>query len=199
MSEDKPPSPPTPSAPEIPSNPPEPPIPFHIGEEYGTAAKNLPPVKIVLIGLAIIVVIAVVVSLVERPHSPATGSIDDVASIEIPDQNAVMVAINVSFQNHGKKPFWVRNIKVDLETGSGNFSDEAAAAVDVQRYLQAFPALKEHALELLKRETMVEPGDATKGTIMVSFPLMPDAFANRKSLKVIIQPYDQPVPLVLTK
>jgi len=43
------------------------------------------------------------------------------------------------------------------------------------------------------------PGGHTAGTIIVVFPVTPDAFANRKALKVTIQPYDQPVPLVLTK
>ena len=43
------------------------------------------------------------------------------------------------------------------------------------------------------------PGGQIKGTIIVSFPITPDAFASRKSLKVTIQPYDQPVPLVLVK
>src|ERR1700675_3042852 len=75
--------------------------PFHIGEEFGNAKKNLPPVKIVLIGVAVIAVIAIIPSYVQWPRSAATGSIDDVVSVEIADQNSTMVAINVSFQNNG--------------------------------------------------------------------------------------------------
>src|SRR5262245_53036414 len=116
---------PQPSPPPItsPSAPSAPPTSFNIGEEFGTAAKKLPPVKIVLIGLALIVLIAVVVSLVERPHSAAVGSIDDMTSVEVPNQNSVMVAINISFQNHGEKPYWIRSIKADVDTSSGTFSD----------------------------------------------------------------------------
>lgn len=197
MPEDRPAQPPVP----LPASdePPQAPLPFHIGEEFGTASKNLPSAKIVLIVLACIVVIAVVVSLVERPHATATGAIDDVVAVEIPLQNSVMVAINVSFQNNGKKPFWIHDIKAELDTGTERHNDSAASAVDFDRYFQAFPALKEHALDPLKREGMVEPGNNTKGTIIVSFPVTPDVFAARKSLSVTILPYDQPLPLVLTK
>lgn len=171
----------------------------HMGEEFGTAGKNLPPVKIVAIGVAAIVVVALIVAFVQRPHSAATGTIEDVTSVEIPNQNSVMVAITVSIHNGGTKPFWIHNMDAELDTGSAQFKDDVAAAVDVDRYLQAFPALRQHALAPLKSDAMLDPGAETKGTIIVSFPVAPDAFANRKSLKVTIHPYDQPVPLVLTK
>jgi len=190
-------------APEIPraSAPasPEPGTPFHIGEEFGTAKKNLPPVKVVLIAVAGIAVIALLASLAQRPHSATAGSIDEVVSVEIPDQNSIMLAINVSFQNNGTKPYWIHTIKADLDTNNGDFSDDAASPSDFERYFQAFPTLKQHALAPLEREAKISPGGRTTGTIIVAFPVTPDAFANRKSLKVTIQPYDQPVPLVLTK
>jgi hypothetical protein len=185
--------------PPSPPAPPEPSTPFHIGEEFGTAKKNLPPVKIVLIGVAVIAVIAIIASLVQRPHSATTGSIDDILSVEVPDQHMIMVAINVAFQNNGIKPYWIHTIKADLDTGSASFSDDAASPADFDRYFQAFPTLKQHALTPLEREAKIIPGGHIQGTIIVAFPVTPDAFANRKSLKVTIQPYDQPVPLVLTK
>jgi len=191
------PSPPDPSA-SAPA-PPEPGTPFHIGEEFGTAKKNLPPVKIVLIGVAVIAVIALVVSLTQRPHSATAGSIDDVVAVEIPNQNSIMVAINVSFQNNGVKPYWIHTIKADLDTGSASFTDDAASPADFDRYFQAFPSLKQHAIAPLEREAKINPGGQIKGTVIVVFPVTPEAFTNRKSLKVTIQPYDQPVPLVLTK
>ena len=188
------PPPPTPSV-----SLPDPGTRFNIGEEFGTAKKNLPPIKIVLIGVAVIAVVALIASLTQRPHSATTGSIDDVISVEIPDQNSIMVAINVSFQNNGEKPYWIHTIKADLDTATGSFTDDAASPSDFDRYFQAFPTLKQHALAPLEREARINPGGHTAGTIIVVFPVTPDAFANRKSLKVTIQPYDQPVPLVLTK
>ena len=179
--------------------PSDPGTPFDIGEEFGNAKKNLPPLKIVLIGVAVIAVIALIASLAQRPHSATAGSIDDVVSVEIPDQHSIMVAINVSFQNNGAKPYWIHTIKSDLDTTTGSFTDDAASPADFDRYFQAFPTLKQHALAPLEREAKINPGGHIQGTIIVAFPVTPDAFANRKALKVTIQPYDQPVPLVLIK
>jgi len=172
---------------------------FEIGEEFGTAKKNLPPARIVLIGVGIVIVVGAMLAFVQRAKPSATGSIDQMVSVEVPNQGSVMVALNVSFQNNGPKPFWIHTIKAELETASGTFSDDAAAPVDFDRYYQAFPALKQYAIEPLQHEAKIKPGGKIQGTVIFSFPVTPDAFASRKVLKVIIQPYDQPAPLVLTK
>ena len=177
----------------------EPPMKFDIGEEYGTAKKNLPPAKIVGICLGVLIVIIVIVGFLQRPKPGATGTIDDVTAVEIPGQNSVMVAINVSFRNNTEKAIWIHSMKADLSTQSGDFSDTAASAVDFDRYYQAFPALKAHALTPLKVEDKIQPGAQDQGTLIVSFPVSPDVFNNRKSLKVTIWPYDQAVPMVLRK
>jgi hypothetical protein len=187
--------PPTPPA----TTPTEPRTDFRIGEEFGTAKKNLPPVKIIGIGIAIIVVIWAIAAFLQRPRPSAAGAINEVVSVEIPNQHAVMVAINVAFQNNGVKPFWIQTIKADLQTTDNNYSSDAASAVDLDRYYQAFPPLKQYAGTPLQREAKVDVGSQAKGTIVVSFPVTPEAFASRKLLRVTIQPYDQPVPLVLTK
>jgi hypothetical protein len=182
-----------------PSTPAQPPTDFQIGEEFGTAKKNLPPARIVLIGVAAVIVVGGILAFLQRPRTSAAGSINEVVSVEVPNQNLVMVALNVAFQNGGTKPFWIHTIKADLETASGHYSNDAISPVDFDRYYQAFPALKQYALQPLQREAKIEPGGQIKGTIIVGFPVTADAFVSRKSLKVSIQPYDQPVPLVLTK
>jgi len=192
------PLPPTPPAPST-EAPSEPKTDFRIGEEFGTAKKNLPPVGIVAAGVAVILLAWGIAAFIQRPRASAAGSIDEVVSVEVPGQNSVMAAINVSFQNNGSRPFWIQTIKADVETSSGSFSDDAASAVDLDRYYQAFPALKQYATTPLQREAKIESGGQVKGTIVVSFPLTQVTFAGRKSLKITIQPYDQPVPLVLTK
>lgn len=178
---------------------PQPKTNFNIGEEFGTAKKNLPPVKILLIGVALILVAWGIAALLQRPKTSAAGSIDQVVSVEVPNQNLVLVAINVTVQNHGEKPFWVHTIKADVDTSGGSFSSDATSAADFERYYQAFPALKEYALAALQPDAKISPGGQLAGTVVVGFPVTADAFAGRKSLKVTIQPYDQPVPLVLTK
>jgi len=169
---------------------------INIGDEFGTAKRNLPPAKIVLIGIAAVLVIgAIIVFTQTRP--PGTGSIEDVAAVDIPGQNSVLVTINANVVNGAKKSLYIHTLKATLTTDK-DYEDEAASPVDFDRYFQAFPALKPHAIQPLTVETKIPPGGETKGTIMVSFPVSMDAFNARKSLSVTIQPYDQ-LPIVIKK
>ncbi len=199
MPEEAPQSPLTPRPAEPAPSPPQPPTPFNIGEEFGTAKRNLPPVKIVAIALAAVAVVLAAFAFLQRAKPQGGGSIDNIAAVEIPNQNIVLVAVNVTIHNAGEKPLWIKTITARLKTDHGELSDEAASAVDFDRYFQAFPALKEHALAALAPETKLQPWNEARGTIVVSFPVTQDAFDKRKSLSVVIQPYDQPLPLVLTK
>ena len=172
---------------------------INIGEEFGTAKRNLPPARIVAIVLGTAAVLLGIFAFVTRAKPQGDGSVDNIAVVEIPDQHAVMVAINVTLHNSGKKSLWIHDIKAKLTTGGGEFPDEAASAVDFDRYFQAFPALKEHAIAAIPPETKIPPGGQAQGTVVVSFPVTKDDFEKRKSLSVAIQPYDQPLPVVLTK
>lgn len=188
-----------PAAPVAAPSPENPKTDFNIGEEFGTAKKNLPPAKILLIGVVLILVAWGIAALLQRPQTSAVGSIDQVVSVEVPNQNLVLVALNVTVQNHGLKSFWIHTIKADVDTPTGSFSSDPTNAVDFERYFQAFPSLKEYAIAPLQPDAKISPNGQLSGTIVVGFPVTADAFANRKSLKVTIQPYDQPAPLVLTK
>lgn len=195
MSEEAPSTPP--STPPDPT-PPQAPIPFNIGEEYGTASKSLPPVKFVLIAIAIVALIAAVL-IAFQEQAPATGVITHVESVEVPGQSMVMVAINISMHNRSSKPFQIRSIQVAIDAGNTPLEDNAASVSDLDRYFQAFPALKQHALQPLARENTIAANTDAEGTVIVTFPVTPEAFAARKSLKVTIQSYDRGVPVVLTK
>lgn len=171
---------------------------FDIAEEYGTARKNLPPAGIVAICIAVVAVIVAVYALTHRAHPLSWGSIDDVVSVPLPAQNMVMVAINISVENNAQKPSWIHTITAALDTGGKTYTDDATPAVDVQRYFQALPDLKQHALDILIPETRLNPGQKVSGTVVVSFPVTADAFNARKSLTVTVAPYDE-VPLVIKK
>jgi hypothetical protein len=172
---------------------------INIAEEFGTAKRNLPPAKIVAIVLGIAAVLLGIFAFVTRAKPQGNGSVDNIAVAEIPDQHAVMVAVNITLHNSGEKSLWVHDIKAKVTTDGGEFSDEAASAVDFDRYFQAFPVLKEHALPAIPPETKIPPGGQAQGTVVVSFPITKDDFDKRKSLSVAIQPYDQPLPVVLTQ
>jgi hypothetical protein len=170
-----------------------------LNEEFGTAKKNLPSVRIIAIVIAVTAFVIGIVTFVQRPKPQGSGSIDDVVAVEIPDQSAVLVGVNVTLVNTGKKPLWIKDVKATLKTASGEFSDVAASAVDFDRYFQAFPKLKEHTLPSLAPETKIPPGGQAQGTVVVSFPVTQDGFDKRQSLSVVIQPYDHPLPVILTK
>ena len=172
---------------------------INIAEEFGTAKRNLPPAKIVGIVLAVAAIVIGTVAFLDRAKPQGGGSIDNIAAVEVPNQNLVLVAVNVTVHNSGEKSLWIHDIKSTIKTDSGELSDVAASALDFDRYFQAFPTLKEHALPAIPPETKIPPGGQAQGTIVVSFPVTQDGFDKRKSLSVVIQPYDQPLPLVLTK
>jgi len=189
---------PTVTPPVQPPVPPDQPSDFDISEEYGTARKNLPPAGILLICVAVVAVIVAAYVLTHRAHTVNAGSIDDVVAVQLPGQEMVMAAVNVSIHNNEEKPIWIKAIQVTADAGGSKQTDDAAPAVDAQRYLQAIPELKQHALNFLTAETQVNAMSKISGTIIVTFPVKADAFAARKSLSVSVTPYDE-LPIVMTK
>ena len=119
--------------------------------------------------------------------------------VQIPGQDATLVALTFTLHNSGEKPLWVHNIEGKLLTAAGENTADAVAAIDFDRYYQAFPSLKENAQPPLVPEDKLQPGQEVKRTIIVSFPVNLDGFNQRRSVSVVVQPYDQPLPLTLTK
>jgi hypothetical protein len=186
--------------PQKPAPPQNSPDDFHIGEEFGTAKKNLPPWKIVTICVAVVLAILGITTYLQRPKSTANGAITDITAVEVTGQDSVLVAITSSFKNNGARGFWIHSMKAEMAGQDGHtYSDEAAPASDFDRYAQAFPPLKEHAKNIFKIGDKIAPGAEGNGTILVSFPVKLDAFNGRKSLTITIWPDDQPLPLVITK
>jgi hypothetical protein len=172
---------------------------INIADEFGTAKRNLPPVKVLLITTAAILVIVSIYSFFDRAKPQGAGSLDNVTAVDLPGQNSVLVALTFTLRNSGKKSLWVHGIEGKVVTATGELTGDAVSAVDFDRYYQAFPALKENALTALSPEDKLQPGQEIKRTIMVSFPVTLDAFNQRKSVSVVVQPYDQPVPIALTR
>jgi hypothetical protein len=180
--------------------PAEPVTEFNIGDEFGTAKRNLPPARIVLICIVAVALIVGIFAFKQRAKPQGAGSIDFVTAVEVPGQNVILSAVTITLHNSGNRPLWIRTLKARLTTADGKtFDDEAASGVDLDRYSQSFPVLKENAQPALFPETKIMAGGERKGTIVVSFPVTKQAFDERKALTVSIQPYDQPLPVVLTK
>jgi len=192
---------PTPAPPPKPPTPPAAPAgpTINIGEEYGTAKKNLPPAKILLIAIAAVVVVVLIASFVKRAKPQASGSLDNVAAVEIPGQGSTMVALTFTIRNTSDKILYVHNIQSTIKAPSGDSTADAVSAVDFDRYFQAFPTLKVGTQPALPPETKIQPGETVARTIIVAFPVTLDVFNKRQSTSVIVWPYDQTVPVTLTK
>ena len=193
-----------PAVPQAASKPPAldlgPGVGINVTQDMATPERNLPPAKILLIALAGLAVVLAIYGFLGRAKPQGAGSVDNVAAIEIPNQNAMLVAVTVTVHNSGEKPLWIHSIQGKLKMpDKKEYSDVAASAVDFARYFEAFPSLKQNSLPTLMPETKILPGGQAKGTVIVSFPVKQDEFDKRQSLSVSIQPYDQPLPVVLTK
>jgi hypothetical protein len=157
----------------------------------------MPPIGVVLIALAVIAVIVGIVSYGMRPKPGARGSIDEAFAVALPGDN-VLATVKVTLHNVGGKPLFIKNIKAQINTDKGEFKDEAANAADFDRYFRGYPDLRDHSLQALKVETRLAPGEEARGSVIVSFPVTLDAFNNRKSMAVVIEPYDMS-PITITK
>jgi hypothetical protein len=172
---------------------------INIADEFGTAKRNLPPARIVLLAIGAVVVIAGAISFLQRAKPQGAGSLDRATAVEIPNQNASLVALTFTLRNTGEKSLWVRGIQGKIVTSSGELNSDAVSAVDFERYYQAFPALKANTQPALAPEDKLQPGQEVKRTVIVSLPVTLEGFNQRRSVSVVIQPYDQPVAIVLTK
>jgi hypothetical protein len=191
------PPPQTPPPPAPPAQPPGPTI--NIGEEYGTAKKNLPPAKIVLIAVGGVLVVVLIASFLKRAKPQASGSLDNVVAVEVPGQTSTMAALTFTLHNTSDKALYVRMLEARVTTASGENTAEAVSAVDFDRYFEAFPTLKNGAQPPLSPEVRMEVGDTVSRTIIVAFPMTLDAFNQRKSVSVVVWPYNYTVPVVMTK
>jgi len=184
----------TPTRPAAPSD-----ATINIGEEFGTARKNLPPAKIVLIAVAAVVVVVLIASFLKRAKPQAAGSLDNVVAVEIPGQGSTMAALTFTLANTSNDILRVHSLEGKIKTATGESTADAVSAIDFNRYFQAFPALKNGIQPALTPETKLEPGERVTGSIIVVFPMTLDAFNQRQATSVVVWPYDQRLPVVLTK
>ncbi|MGH9603570.1 MAG: hypothetical protein ACRD24_14410 [Terriglobales bacterium] len=198
-----------------PSKPAPPPDAGHIPmtEEMDSARWTLPPILPVFGAAAVIAILVLLYT--GRPAKPQTiGSITRVVAAAQPapaapaskkanapatpvQEQSVMVVVHLHLENAAERSLYVRGIRVKLELRGGEIEeDEAASAVDHDRYLQAFPDLQAHKIAALPAETKIAPGAQQDGMVMFAFPVSRESFDQRKSLTVTVDLYDRK-PLVL--
>jgi len=162
-----------------------------ITEEFDSPRRTLPPVLPLAIALVVVVVFVVGIAYIFRSKPVAQGQIDNVFISQKEGQPNSMLSIQVSLKAVGDKPLYIKAITAELTTLHDTYSDDAASASDFDRYFQAYPELRDHAMKPLAVETKIPPGAQESGTVIVTFPVDKAEFDTRKSLTVTVQPYDQ--------
>lgn len=162
-----------------------------ITEEFDSPRRTLPAIAPLAVALVVVVVFIVGVGYVFRAKPVAQGQIDNVYFSQSAAQPSPMIAIQLTVRAVGDKPLYIKSVKAELQTQDKEYSDDAASAADYDRYFQAYPDLKDHAMKPIRVEDKIAPGAEEHGTVMVSFPVDKMAFDSRKSLTVTIEPYDQ--------
>ena len=197
---DQTPAPPPPplAANPAPAKPPAGPT-INIGEEFGTAKRNLPPASMLLIAIGVVLIVVAIASFVKRAKPQAGGSLDNVTAVEIPGQGSTMVALTFTLRNTSDKVLYVHTLQSSIKVPDADSTSEAVSAMDFERYFQAFPALKIGAQPALSPETKIQPNETVSRTIIAVFPITLDKFNQRQSTAVVIWAYDQTMPTVLSK
>src|SRR5581483_1949899 len=168
-------------------------------EEMVSAKWRLPPILPVLVA-AVAVALVVGIFVLVMGRSPGTGQILNVTGVEQVTKDSMLVAVNVAVKNVSKEPVAIKSIHVEMTPAAGApdqsvLRDEAAPAVDYDRYFQAYPALAQNKMEPLRPETRLQPGETQQGMVIVGFPVNQEAFDKRKSLHMLITFYDHSVPV----
>ena len=170
---------------------------IHIGEDFGTARRNFPPAATLVVAIFAVMLAGGIFAYFQQAKPRAGGSIESVTTAQVLPDQLTLAAINIALQNTSGKPLWVRNIRVELQAAKGGQTADAMAAMDFQRFYTAFPALQANAQPALSPEDKIQPGESVKRTVLVGFHTTSEEFAQRKSLSVVILPYDEHVEIVL--
>lgn len=168
-------------------------------EEMDSAKWRLPPILPVLVAaVAVALIVGLFTLVMGRPAG--AGKILNLTTAEQVTKDSVLVAVNVAVKNVSKEPVTIKTIQVEMTPAAGAkdqsvLRDEAASALDYNRYFQAYPALAQNQMEPLRVETKLQPGETQQGMVIVGFPVNQEDFDKRKSLTVLINLYDHSVPI----
>jgi len=169
---------------------------INIGEEFGTAKKSLPPAATIAVTIFAVILAGGLFAYFQQAKPRATGSIQSVTTAQVESDQLLLAAITIRLQNTSSQRLWIKSIRVDLQTAAGDQSADAIAAADFARFFSAYPALSTNAQPPLAPEDVIKPGESVTRTVLVGLHIKPDEFAQRKSLSVVILPYDEHVEIV---
>ncbi len=163
-------------------------------EKFDRSDSGLPRIVPAIIGVAVVALIAGFF-IMHRPKPTASGEIVKVVGADQSDN--VVVAVQIKFTILNDQRLWVRSISSELETTDGKkYPDSSIPGSDMDRYIQAFPALAEAKAPPLREDLKIPGGSPFTGMAVFAYPVKKSDFDARKSLTLKIGFYDRP-PLVL--
>ncbi len=160
-----------------------------ITEEMDSARWSLPPVVPILIAFVVVAILVAVFTYGTRYKPVSSGEVQQVYAVEVPNQNSVLVAVQVNVRNTGdQKPLYLKGATAQLTGPDGKtYDDRAASSVDYERYFQAFPDLRQHSTQALQPGTQIAVGGQKQGTVIFGFPVDKNTFDQAKGLKVNVE------------
>ena len=160
-------------------------------EEFDSFKHTMPSAGPVIIGMVLLAIAIGAAAYFMRATPVASGSIDQAFAVNIPGQDLALATVQLSLTNLAKKPLFLKNVKITIRTGKGEFSDDFGSVSDFERYFQAFPDLRQHSIAGLTRETRIAPGGQISGSVVVSFPVTKESFDSRQGMTATVSYYDQ--------
>jgi hypothetical protein len=160
-------------------------------EEFDSFKHTMPSAGPVVIGMVLLAVAIGAAAYFLRAKPIGSGSIDQAFAVNVPGQDLALATVQLSLTNISKKPLFLKDVKITIRTGRGEFSDNFGSVADFERYFQAFPELRQHSIAGLVRESRIAPGGQLSGSVVVSFPISKDMFDNRQAMTATVSYYDQ--------
>src|SRR5215510_5591289 len=158
-------------------------------EELDSAKWTLPPIVPVLIALVAVAIVIAVVAFANRPTPHAAGNISKVISAD--NSGNVLVAVHLNLNNTKDDYLWIKSITGEVEGPDGKkYTDDAAPAVDLDRYLLAAPELGEGRIAPLRTEIKIPARKSQAGMVVFAFPVKKEDFDKRKSFDVRVDFHD---------
>jgi len=160
-------------------------------EEFDSFKHTMPAAAPVIIAMVLLAIAVGAAVYFLRPMPVSSGNIDQVFAVNVPGQDLALATVQLSLTNISKKPLFLKNVKITIRTGKGEFSDDFGSVSDFERYFQAFPELRQHSIAGLTRESRIAPGDRISGSVVVSFPVSRESFDNRQGMTATVSFYDR--------
>jgi len=160
-------------------------------EEFDSFKHTMPSAGPIIIAMVLLAIAIGAGAYFLRATPVGSGSIEQAFAVNVPGQDLALATVQLSLANLSKKPLFLKNVKITIQTGKGQFSDDFGSVADFERYFQAFPDLRQHSVAGLTRETRIAPGGQVSGSVVVSFPVSKESFDNRQAMTATVSYYDQ--------